>query len=244
MSVNKKYFYLKFRENYFEQDHIKVIESMKNGYEYSLIILKLYLKSLKWEGQLMINEKIPYQADKIDILAGVLGHDPANVMHAINLAKDLGVMEVLSTGDLFMSDIQSFIGHSSSEAERKTVYRKKLEGKKRRDKNGTLSQKRPPELELDIELDLDKELDKDIKKEVKIRHHDAVLLTSDEYNKLIEKLGEKEALNYIEKLNNYILSKGKKYKSHYHTILNWTNMARSTPAAGGKLFEYNDKERF
>jgi predicted phage replisome organizer/uncharacterized phage protein (TIGR02220 family) len=148
MSENKKYYYLKFKENYFDQDHIKVIESMKNGYEYSLIILKLYLKSLKWEGQLMINENIPYMKDKIDLLAGVINHDPGNVMHAVNLAKDLGIIEIVATGEMFIKDIQNYIGHGSNEAERKAKYRKKIE-----DKVGQCPGHRPPELELELELE-------------------------------------------------------------------------------------------
>lgn len=161
MSVNKKYFYLKFKEDYFNQDHIKVIEAMSNGYEYSLIILKLYLKALKWEGQLRINESIPYMADKIDLLAGVLNHDPANVMHAINLAKDLGVIEILETGEIFMKDIHNFIGHGSTESERKAGYRKRLEEgkvKKRlpnKTKKGQCPGQVPPELELELEKDIE-----------------------------------------------------------------------------------------
>ena len=48
-----------------------------------------------------------------------------------------------------------------------------------------------------------------------------VKLTEEEYQKLIDKLGQKTTNEYIERLNNYLGSKGKKYKSHYHTILNW-----------------------
>lgn len=44
-----------------------------------------------------------------------------------------------------------------------------------------------------------------------------VLLTDDEYCKL----EKSNLLPYIEKLSSYIASKGKKYKSHYATILNW-----------------------
>jgi predicted phage replisome organizer len=163
MSDNKKYYYLKFKENYFDQDHIKVIEAMKNGYEYSLIILKLYLKAVKFDGQLKVNETIPYSSNKIDILASVLGHDPANVMHAINLAKDLGVIEILTTGEIFMKDIQSFIGHSSTEADRKRKYRSKLETGLIvvKDKCPTnvpsMSQERPPEIEIEIEIELELE---------------------------------------------------------------------------------------
>ena len=45
-----------------------------------------------------------------------------------------------------------------------------------------------------------------------------VKLTKEEY----KKLEEKNLLPYIEKLSSYIASKGKKYKSHYATILTWS----------------------
>ena len=45
-----------------------------------------------------------------------------------------------------------------------------------------------------------------------------VLLTPEEY----AKLEKSNLLPYIEKLSSYIASKGKKYKSHYATILNWS----------------------
>ena len=45
-----------------------------------------------------------------------------------------------------------------------------------------------------------------------------VLLTDDEYNKL----KTSNLLVYIERLSSYIESSGKKYKSHYATILNWS----------------------
>ena len=56
----------------------------------------------------------------------------------------------------------------------------------------------------------------------KERYMDSVFLTIKEYEKLIKKFGESKAKDYIENLNNYIGSKGKKYKSHYFTILNWS----------------------
>jgi predicted phage replisome organizer len=166
MAINKKYYYLKFKENYFDQDHIKVIEAMKNGYEYSLIILKLYLKAVKFDGQLKINEAIPYHKDKIDLLAGVIGHDPANVGLAINLAKDLGVIEILDSGEIFMKDIQNFIGHSSTEADRKKQYRQKLKGELvlSKNKDGQKVDKCPDIRTPEIEIEIDKEIEIERKK--------------------------------------------------------------------------------
>lgn len=58
------------------------------------------------------------------------------------------------------------------------------------------------------------------KKEIKERYgeFENVLLTPEEY----AKLEKSNLLPYIEKLSSYIASKGKKYKSHYATILNWS----------------------
>ncbi len=55
----------------------------------------------------------------------------------------------------------------------------------------------------------------------KISYLDFVFLTEEEHKKLIDKLGKDKTKEMIKRLNNYIGSKGKKYKSHYFTILNW-----------------------
>lgn len=48
-----------------------------------------------------------------------------------------------------------------------------------------------------------------------------VKLTIEEYQKLIERLGENNTRALIEELDSYIASKGKRYASHYATLLNW-----------------------
>ena len=50
MSDNRKYYYLKLKESYFDDDAIVLLESMQDGMLYSNILLKLYLKSLKYGG--------------------------------------------------------------------------------------------------------------------------------------------------------------------------------------------------
>lgn len=48
-----------------------------------------------------------------------------------------------------------------------------------------------------------------------------VKLTKEEYQKLIERMGEHNTNLMIAELDTYIASKGKKYSSHYATILGW-----------------------
>ena len=50
---------------------------------------------------------------------------------------------------------------------------------------------------------------------------DAILLTEEEHGRLVDKYGEQLTTAAINILNQYVMSKGKKYKSHYHTIIGW-----------------------
>jgi len=56
----------------------------------------------------------------------------------------------------------------------------------------------------------------------KRKYLDHVFLTDEERAKLVERYGEKEANQWIERLDSGIGSKGYKYKSHYKTIISWS----------------------
>ena len=49
MSENKRFYWLKLQEDFFEDDTIDFIESQENGEKYCLFYLKLCLKALKSE---------------------------------------------------------------------------------------------------------------------------------------------------------------------------------------------------
>jgi len=70
----------------------------------------------------------------------------------------------------------------------------------------------------------------------KIKYLDFVKLTGDEHKKLVAKFGKSGADKRIENLNNYIGSKGKKYKSHYHTILVWEKKNERNAPNDGRDF--------
>lgn len=164
MSDNKRYYYLKLKENFFDSDEMVLLESMPDGYIYSNILLKLYLRSLKHEGKLMFNDRIPFNST---MLATITRHSVGVVEKAVQIFRDLQLIDVLDNGAIYMSDIQSFIGKSSTEADRKREYRKKIEEAKRNlITGGQVSDKCPdkttPELKIEIEKDID--IDKEEKK--------------------------------------------------------------------------------
>lgn len=65
MADNKVYYYMRLKDNFFDTDEMLVLESLQDGYLYSNILLKLYLRSLRDNGKLMFNNTIPYNPQMI-----------------------------------------------------------------------------------------------------------------------------------------------------------------------------------
>ena len=163
MSDNKKYYYLRLKDNFFDSDELKILESMKDGYLYSNILLKLYLRSLKNDGKLVVNDRIPYNAE---MLASVTGHQVGTIKQALSMFKELGLIEILENGAIYMLDIQNFIGKGSTEADRQRLYDRRISDE-RKQKKLTQSrnleeilEKSPPEIELELkkEIKIEKEI--------------------------------------------------------------------------------------
>ena len=51
MSDNRKYYYLKLKENFYNSETMVILESMQDGLLYSNLLLKMYLMSLKSGGK-------------------------------------------------------------------------------------------------------------------------------------------------------------------------------------------------
>nr|DAL92437.1 MAG TPA: DnaD like replication protein [Caudoviricetes sp.] len=153
MADNKKYYYLKLKENFFDSDSMVLLESMQDGVLYSNILMKMYLKSLKNNGKLLLNDTIPYNTQMI---ATITRHQVGTVEKAIEVFNQLGLIDILDGGMIYMSDIELFVGQSSTEGDRKRAERLRL---KQSDnlQIGQMSDIHPPEIEKEIEIEIDKE---------------------------------------------------------------------------------------
>lgn len=168
MSDNKKYYYLRLKDNFFDSDELKILESMKDGYLYSNILLKLYLRSLKNDGKLVVNERIPYNAE---MLASVTGHQVGTIKQALSMFKELGLIEILENGAIYMLDIQNFIGKGSTEADRQRLYDRRISEERKQNKLTQsrnleeICKKSTPEIEIELEKDIEieKEIDSSAK---------------------------------------------------------------------------------
>lgn len=165
MSDNKKYYYLRLKDNFFDSDELKILESMKDGYLYSNILLKLYLRSLKNDGKLVVNDRIPYNAE---MLASVTGHQVGTIKQALSMFKELGLIEILENGAIYMLDIQNFIGKGSTEADRQRIYDRRISDERKQRKLTQsrnleeIFEKSTPEIEIEIEIEKDIEIEKEI----------------------------------------------------------------------------------
>ena len=250
MSDNRKYYYLKLKENYFDDDSIVLLESMQDGVLYSNILLKLYLKSLKHGGRLQLDEDIPYTAQMI---ATITRQQVGTVERALQIFMKLGLVEPLDNGALYMSNIELFIGQSSTEGERKRRARLALQEQKALPQTG--ADKCPP-YRADIcppEIEIEKEIDIEIEKERELKpgraapaaygRYKNVILTDTELSELKAELPDKWEY-YIDRLSGYIASTGRKYKNHAATIRRWAadDTAKAAPKKGIPDYSYKEGE--
>ena len=244
MSDNRKYYYLKLKESYFDDDAIVLLESMQDGMLYSNILLKLYLKSLKYGGTLQLDENIPYTAQMI---ATITRQQVGTVERALQIFMKLGLVEPLDNGALYMSNIELFIGQSSTEGERKRRARMKISEQKRL--SGQVSEAKadicPPEIEIkkeiDIEIEKERELETGQAPSRSYGRYNNVFLSDTELDELKAELPDKWEY-YIDRLSTHIASKGTKYRGHAATIYKWAqeDEAKKPPKKG--IPDYTFKE--
>ena len=234
MSDNRKYYYLKLKENYFDDDSIVLLESMQDGVLYSNILLKLYLKSLKHGGRLQLDENIPYTAQMI---ATITRQQIGTVERALQIFLKLGLVEVLDSGTFYMSNIELLIGQSSTEAERKRAAR--LQNKALsapRTNGGHLSDIRPPEIEIEIKREIEKG-----RSARAYGRYQNVFLTDEEMADLRASFPTVWG-QYIEKLSEYMASTGKRYQSHAATIRRWAGEVAKKTVTPSRNRDYSVKE--
>ena len=239
MSDNRKYYYLKLKENYFDDDSIVLLESMQDGILYSYILLKLYLKSLKHGGKLQLDENIPYTAQMI---ATLTRQQVGTVERALQIYLQLGLVELMTDGAYYMSTIELLIGQSSTEGERKKQARMALQAQKKRggQTGGHLSDIRPPEIEKEIELEKERELEKGQAAPAYGRYQN-VFLTEKELSELQAEIPDLWK-NYVERLSEYMASTGKSYKNHAATIRRWAAEDKKKAATQGRNRDYSVQE--
>lgn len=120
MAEERKQLYLKLGEDFFDSGVILYLESLKKGSEYINILLKLYIKSLRTNGQFMVTDTIPYSPEMI---ACMVRKPLKLVVEALEVFKMLGLVTTLESGAICMDGFIDSMGCSSTDADRKRSER-------------------------------------------------------------------------------------------------------------------------
>ncbi len=258
MAENKKYYFLKLKEDFFDQREIVVLEGSKDGVLYVNILLKLYLKSLQHNGKLLLNEMTPLSAEMIALLTR---HEVGTVERAMRAFMQLGLVEVLEDNIFYMPEIEEMTGKGSSDGERKARYRRQkaeenmllLTGMgQNRDNVPPLSQFCPPEIRDKRLENRDKNLDKRESEREKSAPTPAgqdrginlygrygnVRLTDQEMETLKSDFPT-DYLSMIEHLSEYMESSGRTYKNHLATMELWKKADMEKAQQKGNGYSYN-----
>ena len=246
MAENRRFYYLKLKEGFYNSETMVVLESMPDGLLYSNLLLKMYLMSLKSGGILMLNEHLPHT---VQTIATFTRHQIGTVERAIKVFMEFGLVEVLTDGAFYMADIQLLIGQSSTEGERKKRERSRLQRQKLLP-SGKVDicppidpvDKCPPILEI---------RDKEYRDQSIENREGEHARTFGRYQNVFLSAGELSELQtdfptvwqeYIERLSEYMASTGKTYKSHAATIRRWIADDRRKAAPVSRDRDYRVRE--
>ncbi len=244
MSDNRKYYYLKLKENFYNSETMVILERMQDGLLDSNLLLKMYLMSLKSGGILMLNDHLPHTPQTI---ATFTRHQVGTVERALKVFLEFGLVEILTDGAYYMADIQLLIGQSSTEGERKKKERMRLKRQKLLPSGGVdicppYSQGDicPPEIR-DKRLDIRDKENRECVGTPAYGRYQNVFLTDDELTELQKEL---PALwqTYVDRLSEYMASTGKQYQNHAATIRRWAAEDRKKAATQTRNRDYSVRE--
>lgn len=156
MSTSKKYFWLKLRRDFFKRHDTKIIEAMENGKDYLLFYLKLLVESIDHDGNLRFSDTIPYNDKMLSVITDT---NIDVVRSAVKVFSELGMMDQMDDGTLFMNHVNTMIGYETSDAlrmrERRGNAPQILIEQNKGEQCSNLFKNRSPELELDSELEIE-----------------------------------------------------------------------------------------
>jgi predicted phage replisome organizer len=217
MGETKKFYWLKLKTNFFTSKEIKKLRKIAGGDTFTIIYLKMLLLSVKTEGKLYYENVEDSFAEE---LALELDEDVENVSVVLNYLERYKLMERGSETEFLLNEAVASLGSETQGAERVRRFREKH---KALQCNGDVTQ---PKLlgNTEIEIELEKEIDKDIDISKKSTRHKYgtyknVLLSDEELKKLKSEFVDWE--ERIERVSEYVASRGKGYNNYLATIRAW-----------------------
>ena len=200
----RKYYWLKLRDDFFSSKRIKKLRNMAGGDTYCIIYLKLQLLAMK-------NDGIIHWSGLEDNVAAELALDLDEKEDDVSVT----LMYLLQVGLAETSDnIDFFFPYAVENTGSETSAAKRMRDMRERNNVTPLLRDRYVEIEKEIEKDIEKDIE--IDKEKSIAHacgeYGWVKLTDEQYTKLEQDLGEEELLRCIRYVDESAQQTGNKNK--------------------------------
>ena len=171
MAKEKRYYWLKLKEDFFTDKKMKKLRKIAGGDTYTIIYLKLLLLGLRDSGKLLYDG---IEDSFSDELALEIDEEPDNVKIAMLTLLKMGLIEEISENELFLTRLPECIGSETRQAE---IMRRKRELENVKGNKGVTML--PDVTKSYTEIEKDKEIDKDKDIKPKIDYQQIV----DMYNK-------------------------------------------------------------
>lgn len=124
MGKVKKFYWIKLKQDFFNDDAMIWLETQKDGFKYQNLYLKLLLKTMNTGGKLAFNingETLPMSVEDISIITRL---DIDTVIVGMTLLKKLGLVTETDGVDI-IPDVNSMIGSETDAALRMRKMRSK-----------------------------------------------------------------------------------------------------------------------
>ena len=217
MSENKRFYWIKLRTDFFNQDTMDFLLSQENGCEYIVLYQMLCLNTANNDGYLSSNIGemiVPYDIKKIVRDTKYFTFDTVTI--ALGLFKQLGLIYEEDNKVLRINNFNEMVGSETSKA---AIMRRKRAKEKELNSGNNVTKMLPEcyveiekEKEIDKEIDIDK--DKNKKKDIKKSYgeYKRIKLTDKEYEKLCNDFNKELIDNQIILLDEYVEANNNKNK--------------------------------
>lgn len=186
MADSKKYYWIKLKTDFFDQDTIDFLMGQENGAEYVVIYQMLMLKTAQQGGYLgtkMAEVMVPYDIKKIVRDTKYFDYDTVTI--ALELFKKLGLVYEESNHILKLAGAEQLVGSESKWAEKKRIYRDS-----QRTIQGQIEDNVRQEIDIDKEIEIEKDIEIDIDTDKKKKKKSAKA----DLNGMIDSFTENEEL--------------------------------------------------
>ncbi|TPF01568.1 prephenate dehydrogenase [Weissella paramesenteroides] len=172
---DKRYFWLKLPENFFSRKEIKALRRIAGGDTYTVIYLKMLLKSLQTDGKLYFEG---VSSNFIEEIALDIDEEYENVQVTVNYLHNKGLLVDSGTDEVELVSMKNMVGSESSSTERKRRQRERerqLVSSKTNNRDNVTPKSRLGHVEKEIEID--KELDIETEREQETENNQSSVVT-------------------------------------------------------------------